>query len=122
VSSFGNDGRVAVWNRAVVRDQAEFLRRYEERFRTIVEVEPETELYVVGVGADEIVKPGEDANVYFFEVFKNAAAATFHVENPDAMAAKSLWWDDLLVERNVIRINPIWAKGMSDVGPARWLR
>jgi hypothetical protein len=122
VTSWVNDGRVGIWNRAVVTDQAEFLRRYEERFRVIVEVEPESELYVVGVGTDEVVKPGEPSNVYFFEVFKDAAAATFHVENPDAMKAKSLWWDDLLVEKNVTRITPVWAKGMSDVGAARWLR
>ncbi|QLQ09327.1 MAG: hypothetical protein HZY75_01670 [Nocardioidaceae bacterium] len=66
--------------------------------------------------------PEEEANVvYFFEVFTDLEARNFHIENPDAMAAKELWWDDLLVSRSPILLDMVWAKGMTSIGEAAWL-
>jgi quinol monooxygenase YgiN len=110
-----------VLNRAVVTDRAEFLRRYNERFRTVEEAEPGTELYVVGIAKEGSALPDEDNAVYFFEVFTDDRAGRFHRENPEGLAAKSLWWDDLLVSRSPIALDIVWAKGMTTVGDAAWL-
>ena len=118
-----NYKRIGHFARVLVTDRDEFLRRYQRRFETIDEVEPGTELYVVGIPSEPYENPEEANAVYFFEVFPDEDARQHHFTNPDGLEAKSLWWDDLLLEggRAHVNLDYVWAKGMSTVGSSSWL-